>query len=237
MVDWSTCPVRIAPSQDRLIVNVRALYPTISFRPVRVPNFPLVMFSTDAGSFSERRGFFMVDRWTCPVRIAPSQDRLFANGSTLSPTISFRSVRFPILPAVVFPTDAGSLSERRGFSMADWSICPVRIAPFEDRLNATMCTLSPTISFRPVRVPIFPVVICSTDALFQSAGNSIWLTGRLALFVTPPFLAGGPPPSTVSVCTICMKHRTLSTPVGSSEFSDFTVRSLSFSRVLRQAVI
>ena len=62
-----------------------------------------------------------------------------------------------------------------------------------------------------------------TLAPFQSAGTSLWLTGRLALFVPPLFLTGGAPPSTVRMRT---KRKTLSTLVVSSEFCDFTVPSL-----------
>ena len=32
----------------------------------------------------------------------------------------------------MFSTDAGACSERKGLTMVDWSICPVRIAPFQD---------------------------------------------------------------------------------------------------------
>ena len=94
-----------------------------------VPNFPVVMFSTDAGAFLERRGLTIMVNWsTCPVRIAPFQDRLFANIISIAPSTTI---------------------------------------PFDLRHNSsfgTVSALSPTIPFRPVRVPNFPVVMFSTDA-------------------------------------------------------------------------
>ena len=63
----------------RLFAKISALSAINPFRPVRVPTFPVVMFSTDASSFPERRRFSMVDWSACPVRIAPFQRRLFAN--------------------------------------------------------------------------------------------------------------------------------------------------------------
>ena len=74
MVDWSTCPARIALFQDRLYGG-HCHQPTIPFGPVRVPVFPAVMCSTDAGSLQERRGFSTVDWSTCPFHTCPLSSR------------------------------------------------------------------------------------------------------------------------------------------------------------------
>ena len=174
---------------NSLLANVGALSPTTPFDLQRNNLFAIVASLSRTIAFNLRKSLFATD-----VALSPTfpfvlhRKVLLWNFGSLSPTIPFRPVRVPTFPAAIFSIDAGAYSERKVLPMVDWSTCPVRIIPLEDRLFANINARSPTIMFRPARAPPFPAVIFrQTMAPFQSPGCSICLSGRLALVALPLF--------------------------------------------------